>query len=217
MAPKVTQKRPAGESHLERAAASFADNFNRLPLRTPDGSLLGIDSREAFAHLLATWVIGSYRLLKRVHPTTAKRYTIFTFDLRREYQDRLRRCPDKADEWLLRQLDEMRLPDLRTNKNVRRDGLRVAQYDKLKKNLEPYFKRGRRPAHYLKEIARIVSATIDKQVYSNGLPHPGDETLTEYCLEVLKTNAVTLSRARRRSKEFRKKDPQRAILWPKTD
>src|SRR6266446_204645 len=107
---------PKEERGLLTDLGFIASLYHRHPLCTPDARTLDLTERTAFFLLLRTWVTAQYRLLASLDSRYAHRYLAFVDNLRREYRIRCSETPSAADYWLLRQVDQMRLPDQRQDK-----------------------------------------------------------------------------------------------------
>ena len=195
---------PKEERGLLTDLGFIADLYHRHPLRTPDGETL--TEGTAFFLLLRTWVTAQYRLLASLDSRYAHRYLAFVDNLRREYRIRCSETPSVADYWLLRQVDQMRLPDQRQDKSHRKDLALVTAYDALKEVFRPMFRGRSLPESSRVELAKLASDVLGHEIKPEDLPLPGTSTLAEYCLEFRRTSATRLSRARRRLRAYDRRE-----------
>jgi hypothetical protein len=162
---------------------------------------VNLTEREAFSLLLRAWITATYRLLASLNSRYARRYLRFVSHLRGEYRIRAAETPSAADYWLLCQIDQMSLPDERQNKSHHRDDALVMSYDALREAFRAEFRHRPLADSARVKLATLASKALGKKITPADLPTPGDSTLSDYCLELFKTNATRLSRARRRLRD----------------
>src|SRR5258708_2379731 len=85
--------------------------------------------------LLQAETKGLLTLLHRASPQYAARYDLFLRRLQTEYTWRWLASRNDADEWILEQLGEMRLPNLREENARERDRQLLREYDTLTEHL----------------------------------------------------------------------------------
>ena len=96
----------------------------------------------------------------------------------------------------MKQLSSPVLPPLRSKTTIEQDASLVANYDALSGELGPMFKRTRSVSSLKVAAAPVVSRVLGRQLVPAALPDA--QTLAEFCYEVLESNPVAVSRARRR-------------------
>ena len=140
-----------------------------------------------------------YRSIITTHlPGYAKRLAPWGRRLEVEHTLRVSRDGETAAKsWLLAEVRNPRLPDLRKGKSLSDDPALVRRYENLKVDLKPVFRQFRQNTSRRNQAAApIVSRILGRNVTPDWSWVTGN--LTEFCMERLKTNAVRLSRARRR-------------------
>ena len=141
---------------------------------------------------------GLRSIITRHLPSYVRRLDPWLDKLLEEYKLRASRDGQAhANTWLLAELRNPRLPDLRKGKSLPDDEVLVDQYKKLKAKLAPVFRQFRRetiPRN--KAAASIISRVLDHTITPEKLPHI--VPLSQFCLDVLETDKVRLSRAGRR-------------------
>jgi hypothetical protein len=176
--------------------------YCRRPISTPDGRLLELTEREGFSLLLRVWITATYRLLASLNSQYARRYLRFVSHLREEYRIRSAETPSAADYWLLSQIDQMSLPDERHDKSHYRDHALVTSYDALREAFRDEFRHRPLADSARAKLADLASHALGKKITPDDLPVPGSLTVSDYCFELLETNATRLSRARGRLRDY---------------
>ena len=145
---------------------------------------------------------GLLSIIHRLKPSYAPRLRAWFNDVVDQYQ--VRRDRDGTTEartWLLAELRAARLPDRRTTpKTAEADQQLRDRYDLLKTRLTPIFRATRSTFQRRQRAAPIVSLILGKTVRPDDLQTP--KNLSEFCHAVLGTNAVQMSRVRRRLRDF---------------
>jgi len=143
----------------------------------------------------------------------AKRLRTWIDGLFQEFELRGTRDGDtSAQQWLVAQLRNPRLPDLRKDKSLVKDKILVGRLNELKEAMAPIFARHRKDAFVRRrEAAPIVSKILKRTVTSEDLPPT--RYISQFCLEVLDTSAVRLSRASRRLSGKAARSIQRATVF----
>jgi hypothetical protein len=77
----------------------------------------------------------------------------------------------------------------------------VRSYDALREAFRAEFRHRPLADPARVKLAKLASNALGKKITLDDLPTPGDSTLSDYCLELFKTNATRLSRARRRLRD----------------
>jgi hypothetical protein len=77
----------------------------------------------------------------------------------------------------------------------------VRSYDALREAFRAEFRHRPLADSARVKLAKLASKALGKKISPDDLPTPGDSTLSDYCLELFKTNATRLSRARRRLRD----------------
>ncbi len=152
-------------------------------------------------------------IAKHLPASYARRLDLWMEELRQQY--RLRRGRDgeaRAKKWLLGELRNPRLPDLRKGKSLDDDLALVEGHAKLRERLSPIFRRYRQddPRRY-KKAASIVSSVLNRPHDPEDLPE--ERSVSQFCVKVLAADAVRLSRARRRLSRSASQDVQRGVQF----
>ncbi len=128
----------------------------------------------------------------------AKRHQAWFDGLFQEFELRETRDGETAaQQWLVTQLRNPSLPDLRRGKSLDDDRVLVNRFNKLKDKMRPIFARHRRDADARRrEAAPIVSRILQRTVTPQELPPTRQVAL--FCSDVLGASSVRVSRARQR-------------------
>jgi hypothetical protein len=180
----------------------ITDLFQHQPLSEHNGRIIELSALDALSLLLTTWIVADFRLLALLSPRYAKRYLKFIDNLRREFRIRCTKNPKTAAHWLLRQIDEMQLPDFRQNKTYQDDRTLVAEYDALKEAFAPVFRSRSRDDKSRATLAKLATDALGRQIKAEDLLDPTRTSLSDYCQLLLTTSAVNLSRARQRLRKY---------------
>ncbi len=148
------------------------------------------------AEIYAAWIDGMSRIIQTLNPQYARRYSRFLEHLSNDFDVRFIKDEASALLWLREQLKTPRLPDLRRHKTLDADGRLTRQYDHLKRALAPVFRKRLSLEERRAAAAPIVAHATGHQRQPRDLPE--SSTLAAFCYRVLNTDAVTVSRARRR-------------------
>ena len=143
----------------------------------------------------------------------AKRLRTWIDGLLQEFELRGSRDGDtSAQQWLVAQLRNPCLPDLRKGKSLDEDKVLVGRFNKLKEAMAPIFARHRKDAFARRrEAAPIVSKILKRTVTPEDLLPT--RAVSQFCYDVLGTSSVRLSRASRRLSVEAARSIQRATVF----
>jgi len=144
------------------------------------------------------YAAGLESLIRRYNPGVAPRLRAWMDRLLEEFQRRQSRDGKKqSEDWLIAELRNPQLPDMRARGHLDRDQQLVRRYEDLRKAIKPKFSQFRRNLESRNQvIAPLVSQQLGRPFSPCDLLT--DRSLSRFCYHVLGTNAVTLSRARKR-------------------
>jgi hypothetical protein len=106
---------------------------------------------------------------------------------------------DTLDDWLARTLACPKLPPSRAKHSVADDERLISAYDMLRRQLRPMFKA--KSAAAVKAAAAPIVGRVLGRPFSPAML-PDARTSAEFCYAVLGTTPVTLSRIRRRRRQY---------------
>jgi hypothetical protein len=139
---------------------------------------------------------GLLSVIKKLNPHYAPRVNKWLKNAGEEFGYRhARDGVDAATTWLIEELRAPRLPDLRATKNLKEDSRVVNRHYELTLALKPVFRK-RSISNRNLQAAPIIATVLGRRVDAGTLPK--DRRLAQFLHSLLVTNAVTLSRARRR-------------------
>jgi len=144
--------------------------------------------------------LASLKIIEQLRPSYARRYNRWLLDLSMAYSEHeLQDGTEAALDWLIKQVSEPKLPDLRRGKSASDDfGLFFKLID-LKNALEPVFRETKgHPKRRLTRIEPIVTNVLGQR----WRPTPamtGKEPLMAFCYDVLNLSAARASQVRARN------------------
>jgi hypothetical protein len=145
------------------------------------------------------WVSGLLKIIHRTDPHMAKRHIQAMSEVDKEFRSRWLRRDPKVFTWVLDELADGPLADLRTNKSLPHDKALVEQYDRLRRELTPLF-----GAHSIiqrnQKVASVVTNILGRPISPEKFPQ--ERTISEFCCALLRTTPVNISRARRRLRSW---------------
>jgi len=149
--------------------------------------------------ILSAYSDGLFSIVQSHRPKSfAKRHQAWFDGLFQDFELRETRDGETAaQQWLITQLRNPRLPDFRKGKSLNDDKVLVNRFNKLKDAMEPIFVQHRRDADARRrKAAPIVSKILQRTVTPQELPSTQQVAL--FCSEVLGAPSVRVSRARQR-------------------
>jgi hypothetical protein len=143
--------------------------------------------------------LGPLKIIEQLRPSYARRYNRRLLELSVGYSDHeLQHGTDAALEWLIKQVSEPRLPDLRRGKSTSDDWTLNLTLGRLQTALAPVFRETKgRPRTRLTRIEPIVSEVLGRP-WKPTHAMTGKEPLMAFCYDVLNVSAARVSLARAR-------------------
>ena len=143
--------------------------------------------------------LGSMKIIEQLRPSYARRYNRLLLDLSIGFSEhQLQDGTEAALDWLIKQVSEPRLPDLRRGKSTSDDWTLHFTLPRLKTALAPVFQETKgRPRVRLMRIEPIVSEVLGRP-WKPTHAMTGKEPLMAFCYDVLNVSAARVSQARAR-------------------
>lgn len=145
--------------------------------------------------------LGPLKIIEQLRPSYARRYNRRLLDLSMGYSEHeLQNGTEAALDWLIKEVSEPRLPDLRRGKSASDDWTLNHTLAFLTAALAPVFRETTgHPRTRLTRIEPIVSEVL-KRPWKPTHAMTGKEPLMAFCYDVLGVSAARVSQARARYK-----------------